>query len=125
MNRRILPSVASAILLVGVSVAMVILRRAGVIDDNPARGVMVIIGLLLALYSNMIPKTFSAKSARALAVKRLAGWAFVLSGLGYAAVWMFAPFDSAPDLSMAVVAPATVLVLISCLWARWRPSSAS
>jgi hypothetical protein len=125
MNRRILPSIASAILLVGVSIAMVILRRAGVIDDNPTRGVMVIIGLLLALYSNMIPKTFTAKSARALAVKRLAGWAFVLSGLAYAAVWMFAPFENAPDLSMAVVAPATVLVLVSCLWARSRPSSAA
>ncbi|MBS0294846.1 MAG: hypothetical protein JSR45_00955 [Proteobacteria bacterium] len=122
MNNRILTSVASAVLLVGASIAMVILRRAGVIDDNPTRGVMVIIGLLLALYSNLIPKTFTAKSARALAVKRLAGWVFVLSGLGYAAVWMFAPFESAPDWSMAVVGPATLFVLASCLWARSRPS---
>jgi hypothetical protein len=124
MSNRILSSLAAAVLLVGVSIAMVVGRRAGIIGDEPTRGVMVIIGLLLAFYSNAIPKTVTARSARAQQVKRMAGWTFVLAGVGYALVWAFAPFANAPDLSMVVVGSGMALVIGACLWARSRPAAA-
>ena len=125
MNNRILPNVGAAVLMIGASIALVILRKAGMIDDAPTRGVMAIIGILLALYSNAIPKTFQARSARALTARRISGWAFVLSGLAYAAIWLLAPFHAAGEWSLAVVGTAMVLTVGSCLWARYsRPSAA-
>jgi len=55
------------------------------------------------------------RSARSQAYKRLSGWAFVLSGLAFAAVWGLAPMDDAATLSMAPLAVAMVTVFVVCL----------
>ena len=54
-------------------------------------------------------------NARSQAYKRLSGWAFVLSGLAYAAAWAFAPMDMAATLSMAPMGIAMVTVFVVCM----------
>jgi hypothetical protein len=90
------------------------------------RGVLVIIGLYLAIYANFIPKKVPglkispARAARVQAASRLNGWLFCFAGLGYAAIWAFAPLGMAFPASIAVVGGAMVVVLTNlgiCIFA--------
>lgn len=96
--------------------AVVVATRGQVISHDMAiRLSMMIVGLSLALQANFIPKSLPVRSARSQAYKRLSGWAFVMSGLAFAAVWAFAPMDIAATLSMAPVAIAMVTVFVVCV----------
>lgn len=118
-------SIKSALMQAGatlaVSVVAVALRKAGVIDkDASTRIAMMMIGLVIAWQSNATPKAAPLASARRRALDRVSGWAFVLSGLGYTAIWAFAPMASAPFLSMVPIATAGLTVLAYCLSTRDR-----
>jgi len=113
-------SIKSALLQAGttlaVALAATVLHRTGVItQDTTTRVVMITIGLVVAWQSNAVPKSLPIGSARSQAYKRLSGWAFVLSGLAFAAVWAFAPMDHAATLSMAPMLIAMVTVFVVCL----------
>lgn len=112
-------SIKSALMQAGVTLAVAVvatvLRKTGVIDkDTTIRVLMITIGLVIAWQSNALPKALPIGSARSQAYKRLSGWAFVLSGLAYAAAWAFAPMDMAAALSMAPMAIAMVTVFVVC-----------
>jgi len=96
------------------------------------RGVLVIIGLYLAVYANFIPKKVPglkispARAAKVQAASRLNGWLFCLAGLGYAAIWAFAPLGVAGTASVAVVGGAMAVVLTNlgiCVFAIDRKSA--
>jgi drug/metabolite transporter (DMT)-like permease len=123
MTQRITGNLTLAFTLLTVAAGLTYARRMGWVDiDLPARGTMIASGMLVAIYGNAIPKAIRATSPGARSVQRVAGWAFVLSGLAYAAIWAFAPLPIAPDLSMSVLGAALAGVFGYGLWVRGRPS---
>ena len=123
MTTRITSNLALAGLLIAVSVALAYLRRHGVVGaEAPARGAMMLTGILLAVYGNVIPKSVSRLSAKGESLQRVTGWATVLAGLGYAAIWAFAPIEIAAIASMIAVALAFVIVIGYCAWLRSIPA---
>ena len=123
MTTRITSNLALAGLLIAVSIALVFLRRQGVVGaEAPARGAMMLTGILLAVYGNVIPKSVSRLSAKGESLQRVTGWATVVAGLGYAAIWAFAPIDIAAIASMIAVALGFVIVIGYCAWLRSIPA---
>jgi hypothetical protein len=123
MTTRITSSLALAGLLIAVSIGLAYLRRLGVVGaEAPALGAMVLTGILLAVYGNVIPKSLSRLSAKGESLQRVTGWATVLSGIGYAAIWAFAPIEIAAIASMVAVAIGFVFVVAYCAWLRSSPA---
>jgi hypothetical protein len=119
MTNRITSSLALAGLLIAVSAGLAYVHRLGVVgSETPARVTMVLTGILLAVYGNVIPKSDSRLSARGESLQRVTGWATVISGLGYAAIWAFAPIGIAAEASMAAVIIGFASVLGYCAWLR-------
>jgi hypothetical protein len=83
---------------------------------------MVLTGILLAVYGNVIPKSVSRLSAKGESLERVTGWATVLSGIGYAAIWAFAPIEIAAVASMGAVLIGFVCVVGYCMWRRSIPA---
>ena len=124
-TNRITSSLALAGLLIAVSVGLAYLRRVGVVGaETPARGAMVLTGILLAVYGNVIPKSVSRLSAKGESLERVTGWATVLSGIAYAAIWAFAPIEIAAVASMSAVVIGFVSVVGYCMWLRSIPAQA-
>jgi hypothetical protein len=77
----------------------------------------VMIGLILAAYSNLMPKDVGRWRASALAVARaqsvlrVGGWSMTLAGLAYAGLWAFTPLAFADVAAMAVVASAMLITM--------------
>ena len=112
--------------ILAVAVVATVLHRTGVISqDTTTRVLMISLGLLFAWQSNATPKTAPTASARMRAVNRLSGWAFVIAGLGWAAIWAFVPVGPAAALSMIAIAIAALAVLGYCLSTRNRPTKAA
>jgi hypothetical protein len=123
MTTRITSNLALAGLLIAVSAGLAYLRRLDVVGaEAPARGAMILTGILLAVYGNVIPKSVSRLSAKGESLQRVTGWATVLAGLGYAAIWAFAPIDIAAVASMIAVAIGFVIVVGYCAWLRSIPA---
>jgi hypothetical protein len=120
---RITSSLALAGLLIAVSIGLAYLRRLGAVGTEiPARGAMVLTGILLVVYGNVIPKSVSRLSAKGESLERVTGWATVLSGIAYAAIWAFAPIEIAAVASMSAVAIGFVSVVGYCMWLRSIPA---
>ena len=79
----------------------------------------VIIGVVLAISGNILPKIVTPLSlrkcddSRAKATERFAGWAFVLAGIAYAAIWLVAPIKDAKMLTSFVGLGAFFVVLLA------------
>ena len=88
---------------------------------------MAILGLFIAFTGNTLPKTLTPLSrlrcdpSRMQAVQRIAGWTWMLAGIGYAFVWLVAPIEVAKPASTALVVAALLIVLTQML--RLRRSS--
>ena len=124
-TNRMTSSLALAGFLIAVSIGLVYLRRLGVVGaEMPARGAMVLTGILLAVYGNVIPKSASRLSAKGESLERVTGWATVLAGIGYAAIWAFAPIQIAAVASMVAVLLGFVCVVGYCMWLRSIPAQA-
>jgi hypothetical protein len=116
---RITSNLALAGFLIAVSLGLVYLRRMGVVGaEMPTRGAMVLTGILLAIYGNVIPKSASRVSAKGESLERVTGWATVLAGIVYAAIWAFAPIQIAAVASMGAVLVGFVSVVGYCMWLR-------
>ena len=123
MTTRITSNLALAGLLIAVSIGLAFLRKHGVVGAEEAtRGAMMLTGILLAVYGNVIPKSVSRLSAKGESLQRVTGWATVLAGLGYAAIWAFAPIEIAATASMIAVALGFVVVVGYCAWLRSIPA---
>ena len=81
------------------------------------RSIQVMIGLILMVYGNFMPKdiagarTMACAASRAQSALRVGGWSMALAGLGSAGLWPFAPFAFANIASMVVVATALVVTM--------------
>lgn len=115
---RIPTAVVFAALMIGIPLALSLARAYGVADhsDVGRRSTGVLIGLFLAMLGNIMPKNVPPLSsgidgARQQAFHRLAGWTWVLCGLGSAIGWLTLPIDLA-ETAAAVLALAAMALTI-------------
>ena len=85
--------------------------------DAARRSIQVMIGLVLMVYGNFMPKdiaatrTMACAASRSQSALRVGGWSMALAGLGYAGLWAFAPLALANVASMVVVATAMLVTM--------------
>lgn len=95
MNKEVMNSLAWGVGIVVLALIATGARKLGYIDgDMVNRIVLGATGLMVAAFGNRIPKTFTP-SAGARKAQRVAAWSLVISGLIYAGLWIFAPFQTA------------------------------
>jgi hypothetical protein len=111
-------AVAVAVLILGTAAALRSAQGLDLIGADAARRTMqVMIGLMLAAYSNLMPKDVGRWQASPLAVARaqsalrVGGWSMTLAALAYAGLWAFAPLAFANVASMAVIALAMLITM--------------
>ena len=101
--------VAFGALVMIVPLAVTLAHAYGVVDDPDSgrRTTMIILGAYLAVTGNGLPRMLPPMSsmqcdgARVQAFQRLAGWTWVLCGLGFATAWLALPIDAAETVSTA------------------------
>ncbi len=96
-------------------------REFGLLDmDAGKRGAAAMMGLMLAICGNVLPKIARQLdlgrdvAAAYASADRLAGWTLVMTGLAYAGIWVLAPMERAP-LAASYVGLGGFLVA----WALW------
>lgn len=100
-------------------------RKAGHIDgDTVTRLVVGINGLMIASFGNRMPKTF-VPDAFARRVRRVGGWSFVISGLVYTALFVFAPLQVAAIGGSAAVVAGIAVTVAYCLSLRAKAKASS
>ncbi len=115
MKRELIGALAWGGGIVVVALCASFARNQGYIDqDTVLRIVIGLNGLMIAWYGNRAPKMI-APSAAARQVTRVAGWAFVLSGLVYAGLWAFAPIQLAKTVGTGAVAVGMIVTLAYCI----------
>jgi hypothetical protein len=95
--------VAIGALIMIIPLAMTLLHAYGVVEDPDSgrRTTMIILGAYLAVIGNGLPRMLPSMSsmqcdgARVQAFQRLAGWTWMLCGLGFATAWLALPSDAA------------------------------
>jgi hypothetical protein len=86
------------------------------------RAFQVLVGLILAIYGNFLPKDAGRAGGEACVSRhqsllRFGGWSFTLAGASYAALWALAPFSVADRFAMPIVAGATLVTVGYVGWA--------
>jgi drug/metabolite transporter (DMT)-like permease len=129
-NNTIVVALVAAAVMLGVAYGLKHFVSTGALDEIISKRIMgALMGIYLAAWGNYIPKMLKpmskkqCSSARVISLHRIAGWALVLAGLGYAAVWLFAPIEHTSVISMSIVATCLVLVLallVSLIMSRKR-----
>ena len=125
---QITTAVVFAALMMGIPLALSLARSYGVVDDVDLgrRSTGVLIGVFLAMLGNVMPKTLPPLSsmacdgARVQAFQRLAGWTWVLCGLGSAFAWLTLSIDSAETAATVLAVAAMVVTIVQILRLR-RP----
>ena len=110
-----------AVLILAASAALVRLTPAYLTPEMARRLLGVLLGAVVVIYANAIPKAMSAcvrrgrSAGEEQAARRFAGWAMVLGGVGYMAASLFAPIGMAFTLAVGVLACATLAGIVRCL----------
>ena len=125
---RIPTAVVFATLMMGIPLALTLARSYGVVDDIDLgrRSTGVLIGAILVMLGNVMPKNLPPLSsmrcdgARQQAFLRLAGWTWVLCGLGSAVAWLALSIDSAELATIVLMVAAMVVTIVQILRLR-RP----
>ena len=95
MNKELMTSLAWGGGIVVLALLATWARRQGMMDsESVTRLVIGANGLMIAWMGNRLPKTF-VPEAWARQARRVAGWSLAVSGLVYAGLWAFAPFQVA------------------------------
>ncbi|WP_447725889.1 ammonium transporter [Sphingomonas koreensis] len=124
MNKDLIGNLAWAGGLVGLGLVATFARQHGFIEsDTVTRLVMGAIGLMVAWYGNRMPKAL-APSAVARQIARVGGWSMALSGLVYAGLWAFAPFQVALFVGCGAVAAGVAVTIGYCLSLRAKAEAA-
>lgn len=121
-QRPVLSLTAAILSVTAIIMVFAIGKLTGHMDDDLAkRGVAVMIGIMLVVVGNYVPKMRlfqSDKTPGAAPVDRFSGWIFVIAGLIFAAIWIFAPIERATLGSPMIGMAAFLLVLAR--WLIWR-----
>jgi len=123
-------SLITAALILVTSAALALASPTYVNADLAQRLFGVMLGAVVVLYANAIPKALiplarmRCDPATEQGLRRFTGWALVLGGVGYAMAWLFAPMTSAWILAIALLGTALLVVLLRYAWyVRVRRSS--
>ena len=124
--RRIPSAVVFAALIMGIPLALTLARSYGIVEDIDAarRSTGVLTGAFLVMLGNVMPKNLPPLSsmqcdgARQQAFQRLAGWTWVLCGLGSVIAWLVLSIDSAQMASSVLVVAAMVVTIVQLLRLR-------
>jgi len=127
---RSFASVTSAVvfasLMMIIPLAVTLAHAYGVVDDPDGgrRTTMIILGAYLAVTGNGLPRMLPPMSsmqcdgARIQAFQRLAGWTWMLCGLGFATAWLALPSDAAEPVSTALAVAAMIVTIVQLLRLR-------
>ncbi|NHK28390.1 hypothetical protein FF098_010780 [Parvularcula flava] len=111
-------------LIIGISAGLAGLEALGIVGGAVAERAMgAVLGVVLILYGNIIPKLITplaglCDAGRKQALQRFAGWTFVLGGIGYALAWLVVPIDYAAYAAVACGVVAIGIVIARCLMLR-------
>ena len=118
-----------AVVFLGLTVVMKVAERNGLIaGDVGDRAFMVLMGLIIAGYGNVVPKQLKRPratpeaEARVQAALRVCGWVMTLAGLVVAGIWTFAPEAVAEPVSLLTLGAAFLVVVFYALRCR-KPGS--
>lgn len=129
-------NVRGALILAGMqligALALTAANKLGWIDsDTTTRGVMILIGVMLVVVGNAMPKKFEGPAEQTVgevvtrqSILRVGGWAMMLGGLVWVALWAVAPRDTATIGSVTAVASAVVVMMVYAVW-RYRKHRSS
>jgi hypothetical protein len=85
------------------------------------RATNVFVGVLLVVMGNDIPKQLAPLTAcNDQPQQRLAGWAWVLTGFGYAVAWIALPVEVADPVTTALVVSCMLVTVAPLLWRGLR-----
>ena len=128
---RSVASVAGAVvfgaLMMIIPLALTLAHAYGLVDDPDSgmrRTTMIMVGAYLTVTGNAMPRMLPPMSsmqcdgARVQAFQRLAGWTWVLCGLGFVTAWLALPIDAAEPVSTALVVAAMIVTIVQLLRLR-------
>ncbi|WP_189644617.1 ammonium transporter [Luteimonas gilva] len=118
MNKELASNLAWGVGIVVIALASTYARKLGYIEaETVTRIVMCAIGLMVAWFGNRMPKRF-VPNPWARQATRVGGWSMALSGLIYAALWVFAPTQIAVVGGSAAVILGILVTISYCLSLR-------
>lgn len=127
MNRT--QSVALAIIMLTISLGLAIAQRLDLIGNGIADRVFgAVIGIMLAVYGNAVPKNLErlegrqCRPSRIQSFQRFAGWTMVVTGLLYAAVWIILPSDIGKPVSTVILGTMVLLLAPRLAWCLLKRS---
>lgn len=124
MTKELITDIAWGGGIIVLALAATLARQLGYIDqDTTIRIVLGATGLMVAAYGNRMPKKL-VPNERARQAARVGGWSLALSGLVYAVLWAFAPFNVALIGGCAAIIMGMVVTFAYCLSLRNKPRSA-
>lgn len=110
--------------LIGVALMLAFFRPAGLSAETGMRGLGALMGLMVAVYANEVPKRLPQVSrcdpARQQSLRRFIGWMLVLGSLGYAVAWIAVPIRIAPFAAILALGTALTIVLGRITFVRRR-----
>jgi len=122
-------SLITAALILVSSAALALASPAYLSADLAQRLFGIMLGAVVVLYANAIPKALiplarmRCDPATEQGLRRFTGWALVLGGMGYATAWLFAPMTSAWILAIALLGTALLAVLLRYAWVVYAKRS--
>ena len=125
MNKELVSDLAWGVGIVVLALASTYARKLGYIEaETVTRIVMCAIGLMVAWFGNRMPKRFVPHTL-ARQANRVGGWSMALSGLIYAALWVFAPTQVAVTGGSAAVILGILITIGYCLSLRGKSKTRS
>lgn len=129
MISRYLPGRAlfGAAIIIGLSAILAWLEPAHISTETSRRLLGVLLGCVVLVYANAIPKLLVGRARHASATaadqaaRRFAGWSIVLGALGYMLAWLVAPVAYAAFIGGALLALSLLAAILRCM--RRGPSS--
>ena len=124
MKKQLIADLTWGIGIVVLALGATYARKLGYIEaETVTRLVLGATGLMVAWFGNRMPKTI-APGARARQAQRVGGWSMALSGLVYAGLWAFAPFDVALIGGCGAILVGIAVTVGYCLSVRDRANAA-
>lgn len=124
MKKQLIADLTWGIGIVVLALGATYARKLGYIEgETVTRLVLGATGLMITWFGNRMPKTF-VPSARARQAQRVGGWSMALSGLVYAGLWAFAPFDVALIGGCGAILVGIAVTVGYCLSVRDRANAA-
>ena len=124
MKKQLIADLSWGVGIVVLALGATYARKLGYIEgETVTRLVLGATGLMVAWFGYRMPKTF-VPSTRARQAQRVGGWSMALSGLAYAGLWAFAPFDVALIGGCSAILVGIAVTIGYCLSVRDRANAA-